>query len=398
MMKTAIRNEISSQRKGYALTRPFYTSEDIYQLDLEKYWGQSWLWAGHESQIPNAGDFFLFDFGAESVIIVRSEDKTIHANLNVCRHRGSRICLEDHGNKSVFTCPYHAWTYSLNGELRWAGHMEKSFECNEISLKSVKLINFQGLIFICLAESPPPINSILKKLSPLTQPFEFDHLKIAHSATYPVKANWKLAVENYMECYHCAPSHYEYSKSHSLKNPDEMEALLPAMKVRSESSGIPTTDLCTTGVESKQIGTDCYYRRYPLFKGYNTGSKDGKGVAPLLGKLSGYDGGATDLQIGSLNNFLIYSDHLVAYRFIPTGCHTTDIQTVWLVRDDAEEGKDYNLDDLTWLWHVTTQDDERIIKHNQQGVNSFYYEPGPLSTMEFGIPDFHHSYLSMLKK
>ena len=395
-MGACIQNRIKQHNLDHSLTRAFYTSPDIYLLDLERYWGRNWLFAGHVSQIPNVGDFFLFDFGNESVIISRDEDDTISAYLNVCRHRGSRICLESHGNKRTFTCPYHAWTYNLKGDLIWAGHMSKSFKSNNFSLKSVNLINFQGLIFICLTDNPPSIAPTLEKLAPLTRPFALEQLKIVHSASYPVAANWKLALENYMECYHCAPSHKEYSKSHSLKDPDEMEALIPSLNIRSEAAGLLIGEINSTGPTSTDIGTDCYYRRYPLFSGYDTGSNNGQPLAPLLGSLASYDGGASDLQIGSLNNFLIYSDHVIAYRFIPTGLQTTDIQTFWLVRGDAEEGKDYVLDDLTWLWHVTTLDDERIIRHNQQGVNSFYYRPGPLSSMEFGVSEFHHGYLTML--
>jgi Rieske 2Fe-2S family protein len=268
--------------------------------------------------------------------------------------------------------------------------MPDSFKSNNYSLKSVNLMNFQGLVFICLADNPPSIAPTLEKLAPLTQPFGLEQLKITHSASYPVAANWKLALENYMECYHYAPSHKEYSKSHSLKDPGEMEALIPSLNIRSEAAGLLIGEINSTGPTSTDIGTDCYYRRYPLFSGYDTGSNNGQPLAPLLGSLASYDGGASDLQIGSLNNFLIYSDHVIAYRFIPTGLQTTDIQTFWLVRGDAEEGKDYVLDDLTWLWHVTTLDDERIIRHNQQGVNSFHCRPGPLSSMKFDVSKFHH--------
>ena len=231
----------------------------------------------------------------------------------------------------------------------------------------------------------------------MTAPFGFDNLKVAHQASYPVPANWKLALENYLECYHCAPSHQEYSRSHSLKDPAAMTPeLIAAMQERSVAAGLPTDRIEETGADAEHPGTDVYYRRYPLFPGYDTGSRDGQALAPLLGGLRNFDGGATDVQLGPLNNFLVYSDYVVGYRFIPTGLQTTDIQTVWLVRGDAEEAKDYDLDLLTWLWHVTTLDDERIIRHNQEGVNSMHYRPGPLSSMEWGIADFHLNYLKMI--
>lgn len=275
--------------------------------------------------------------------------------------------------------------------------MPEGFDGKDYGLLPANVIVFQGLIFICLSRTPPPIESALERLAPMTAPFGFENLKIVHQASYPVPANWKLALENYLECYHCAPAHKEYSKSHSLKDPAAMTPeLIGAMRAKSIEAGLPVEEISETGENAEHLGTDVYYRRYPLFPGYVTGSQGGEGVAPLLGNLSGYDGGATDVQIGPLNNFLAYSDHLVGYRFVPRGLQSTDIQTVWMVRDDAQEGRDYDLDRLTWLWHVTTLDDERIIRINQEGVNSFHYSPGPLSSMEWALMDFYRSYLKMI--
>ncbi|MCP4327445.1 MAG: aromatic ring-hydroxylating dioxygenase subunit alpha [Alphaproteobacteria bacterium] len=393
----AIQSHIAKHKLGYALERPFYTSRAIYERDLERVWDRNWIWVGHFSQIPESGDYFLFEFGSESVIIVRDNNGTIRGHLNTCRHRGSRVCLKRSGNARSFTCPYHAWTYNLDGQWRAGRLVPEGFNGRDYGLLPVNVLDFQGLIFISLSASPPPIEPALERLAPMTAPFGFEKLKIAHQASYPVPANWKLAIENYMECYHCAPAHREYSKSHSLKDPAAMTPeLIAAMQERSIKAGLPVDVLNETGDRTKQVGTDIYYRRYPLFPGYQTGSKSGEGVAPPLGDLACHDGGATDVQIGPLNNFLVYSDYVVGYRFIPTALQSTDIQTVWLVRSDAEEGKDYDLEQLTWLWHVTTQDDERIIRHNQEGVNSLHYRPGPLSSMEWGIVDFHHGYLKMV--
>lgn len=388
---------INKAQSGYSLPGEFYTSPEVYQKDLRCYWAQNWVWAGHVSQLPEAGSYFLFEFGTESVIVVRDKVGQIRAHLNVCRHRGSRVCLQRSGKASSFVCPYHAWTYNLDGALRSGRLMPPEFDKNQHGLKPVNLHEFQGLLFICLSDNPPPIEEALAAIAPLTEPFDLTRLKIAHQESYPVKANWKLALENYLECYHCAPSHKQYSKSHSLKDPDSItEELLRKMQARSIAIGLPVTEISATGELAKSAGIDTYYRRYPLYPGYDTGSEDGTGVAPLLGSLKGLDGGATDLMIGPLNSFLVYADHMVAYRFIPTGVQTTDIQTLWLVNEDAREGEDYELDKLTWLWDVTTRDDERIIRHNQEGVNSSFYQPGPLSTMEWGIVDFHTGYLGSL--
>ena len=382
---------------SHSLPRQFYTSEILYKMDIEHYWNHSWIWVGHVSQIPKAGDFFVFDYGYESVIVARDKNKNVNAFLNVCRHRGSRVCIKKSGNTRVFACPYHAWTYELSGNLRAAREMGDDFDKAEYSLKKVNLRIFHGLIFICISNNPPNIDKGLLQMETLVEPFEFENLKIVHSQNYPVSANWKLALENYMECYHCAPAHLEYSKSHSLKDPSSANIeLKKCMLKKSIQVGLSDDELQINSLCSKDEEMDFYFSRYPLFQGYQTGSKSGKKLAPLLGKLKDFDGGTSDMQIGILNNFLCYSDHVIGYRFIPRSIQLTDIEVIWMVRSDAEEGLDYNVQDLTWLWHCTSQDDERIIGLNQKGVNSDHYVPGPLSNMEWGIKAFHAGYLKQL--
>ncbi|MFD1157467.1 aromatic ring-hydroxylating oxygenase subunit alpha [Roseovarius aestuarii] len=385
----------AQHQPGYALPREFYTSQMIYDHDIAAVWNRNWIWVGHETQIPDPGDYFLFDYGPESLIIVRDREGDIRAHLNVCRHRGSRVCTESSGKARVFVCPYHAWTYELSGALRAGREMGADFDPADWGLRQAQVRLFQGMILVCPSADAPPIDDALAQLAPLTAPFGFENLKVVHTAHYPVPANWKLAVENYLECYHCAPAHQEYARSHTLKSPLQMEALLPAMQKRAAVSGLPTTELNLTGPDAIAPGTDVYYRRYPLFDGYKTGSQSGEPLAPLLGTLTDFDGGATDVSLGILNYMLVYSDHLVGYRFVPRSVQETDIQVVWMVRNDAEEGRDYDPEALTWLWHVTSQDDERIIRHNQAGVNSHFFQPGPLAEMEWAIHDFYNFYRAM---
>ena len=395
--RRALDRLIAAQEEGRALSRAFYTSDLVYDRDIAAYWNQSWLWAGHVSQIPEPGDFFRFDYGPESIIVARGRDGQVHAHLNVCRHRGSRVCTEQSGRARVFVCPYHAWTYELDGRLRAGRKMADGFDPEAHGLAPAHLRVFDGMILVSLAQTPPPIDEGLARLAPLVAPYGLADLRIAHTASYPVPANWKLAVENYMECYHCAPAHLDYARSHSLKDPATithgMEARLAAEE---EVAGVPPAALDLTGRAAAGPGADVYWSRYPLYKGYATGSRDGALLAPLLGRLKSPVGAATDLQIGPLNNWLVYSDHVVAYRFLPRGLQETEIQIVWMVRGDAEEGCDYDRDALTWLWHVTSLDDERIIRHNQEGVNSHRFEPGPLAGMEWAIRGFYDGYLAMI--
>ncbi|QYX57527.1 aromatic ring-hydroxylating dioxygenase subunit alpha [Roseovarius sp. SCSIO 43702] len=382
---------------GHALPREFYSDPDVYEADIRDYWNHHWIWVGHVSQVAEPGAFFLFDYGPESIIVVRDREGRLGAFLNVCRHRGSRVCVARSGTARVFSCPYHAWTFELDGRLRRATHMDEDFAPEEHGLFKVHLRVFEGLIFVSTGDEPPELDEGLAGMRDAVAPYRLDRLKIAHEASYPVPANWKLAIENYMECYHCAPAHHDYSRSHSLKDPDSITPeLRAAMEAEVEAAGLLPAKFGRDSLAAP-VGMDFWLNRYPLYPGYTTGSKDGALLAPLLGNLKAPVAAATDMQIGILNNFLIYSDHVVGYRFVPRGVQQTDIEMVWLVREDAEEGRDYDVGALTWLWHVTTLDDERIIRVNQEGVNSHHFVPGPLSSMEWGIRTFYAGYLDRLR-
>ncbi len=128
MNKQALAELISKQKTGYALDHEFYQDEEIYQRDIERIYLKSWLYTGHQSEIPNKGDFFLYKMANEEVIVLRGDDGQISTLLNVCRHRGSRVCLEAKGSAKRLSCPYHGWTYDLDGKLIAAAHMDESFD------------------------------------------------------------------------------------------------------------------------------------------------------------------------------------------------------------------------------------------------------------------------------
>lgn len=383
MKEQALTELIGKQKKGFALDREFYQDEEIYRRDVERIYMKAWLYAGHQSEIPNKGDYFLYSVAGEEVIILRGDDEQVHALLNVCRHRGSRVCLEAKGSSKRLTCPYHGWTYALDGSLIAAAHMKADFDKSSHGLKQVHHTVFEGMIFINFADQPSSFDIVRNDLGPYLHPYRLDQAKVARRQSYPVNSNWKLAVENYKECYHCGPAHPEYSKAHSLALPqDRWQAEMDALIEKMPSCGLKNSMMNHSYVKGSEFGTDRAYEHYPLLRGHVTGSRDGKPVAPLMGEISGYDGGAHDIKIGPVLYGLLYCDHVVLYRFTPTGVDTCDCDITWLVNGSAEAGKDYNLDELTWLWDVTTIADKTIIENNQKGVNSRFFEPGPFSTFE----------------
>jgi phenylpropionate dioxygenase-like ring-hydroxylating dioxygenase large terminal subunit len=386
---------INSYRPNYSLPAQFYNDPAVYRHDLETVFSRAWIYAGHVSQLPDAGCYLLLDFGGESIIVVKGKDSEVRAFANVCRHRGSRICLHQSGKVRTFVCPYHAWTYDLDGTLRSKREMPGEFQRQDFGLKPVRAGVFHGLIFVNLDPDAPDLHAGLSEMNSALNIYNLKTAKVACQKTFTVEANWKLAIENFMECYHCAPAHAEYSCSHALNKPEDYEALRPAMLKRSEALGYQIESLDQSKPADRNA-IQYFYTRSALYDPYVTGSQDGKPVAPLLGDIKEFGGGAADTMFGPATYGILYPDHAVLYRFLPADVQKTDMEIVWLVHEQAEAGKDYDLDRLTWLWTVTTESDKTIILNNQKGVNSRFYEPGPLSGMETFLTTFVEWYLEQI--
>jgi phenylpropionate dioxygenase-like ring-hydroxylating dioxygenase large terminal subunit len=277
--------------------------------------------------------------------------------------------------------------------------MDESFDRSGIGLKRISVEVFEGMIFVNFAEEPSDFGLIRSGLEGCLEPYELEATKVAHRQSYPIASNWKLAVENYCECYHCAPAHPEYSMGHGLAHADaRSEQLYQNVMARAGACGLSEREVNHMYLAAPAFGADYAFERYPMIRDHVTGSEDGRPLAPLLGSIRDYDGGATDLQVGPVTYALLYCDHVVIYRFTPLTIDTADCDITWLVRADAEEGKDYDRDKLTWLWDVTTHADKAIIERNQQGVNSRFYVPGQLSTFEDYTWKFLSWYLEAMKQ
>lgn len=375
--------EAQRRRPGFAMHPYFYGSQVTFEIELTEILFKTWLYAGHVSQIPAPGDFMQYRLGRDAIIICRDLEGKLHALANTCRHRGARVCEDQSGSSEVFTCPYHGWVYNLDGSLRFAREMDENdgFDSSSHGLKRIQLIEFEGLIFINCDQGAEDFLADLRTIEPMLQSYDLPIAKVASSHTYTIEANWKLALENYVECYHCATLHPAYAKLHTLSEPHEhVQVINDAMLARTErETGLA---VLTREASSSYKGAHCsgggvYYNRYALYDGYVTGSPNGAPVAPLMGQYRGYDGGAGDFGLGPLCFMLGYPDHCVLYRFTPRTLTSTDMEVVWLVRGDAAEGKDYKKSELTWLWHQTTLEDMHIVSQTAEGVNSHFFEPGP---------------------
>ena len=394
-----IKELLNNQQEDWSLDQRFYKDTSIFDLEKHNIFYNSWIFIGHESQIPNKGDFFVYKLLDEEIIVLRNKENKVKAFFNVCRHRGSRVCLEEKGNTSRFSCPYHSWTYNLDGKLLAAKSLREGIDKSKLGLHPCNIESASGMLLINLSDNPQSLKNLQSDLKEPFEMFGFKDLKVAAHKNYPIASNWKLAVENYQECYHCAPAHPEYSLSHSLKIEDEpgFDEAQEKMMNNLESCGLKDIEV-NKDFSNKDPDQEQYaYSRYALFDGYMTGSKDGKPLAPLLGNIKEFNQGCSDFNIGPVSYFLAYCDHIVGYIFTPTSQDQCQCDIYWLVNKDAKENKDYNKEKLMWLWDVTTYADETIIVNNQKGVNSIKYQSGPYTDKEQITRRFIKWYLSELK-
>ncbi|MEM9690350.1 MAG: aromatic ring-hydroxylating dioxygenase subunit alpha [Pseudomonadota bacterium] len=374
---------LAAQPEGMTLLADFYLDPEVYSAELERLVFPNWWVVGHTSEWREPGDFRLFELAGESVILVRGDDGELRAFANVCRHRGSRVCLESDGNTQRFSCPYHGWQFGREGQLLAARSMPADFDKTEWGLKPVAVENLHGVVLVCLAGAPPSIDDARRDLAAPMRAFDFERLTVAARRDWTIPANWKITVENYQECYHCSAAHPEYARMHTLTvDYRRRDQLQTSMREKLLSAGLPDVEYAFSDYDTPDGQMGYHYSRTAMFDGYLTGSRDGKPVAPLLGNLTGYDGGASDFTFGPFSFMLAYSDHIVCYVFKPIDLTRSSCEVTWYVRDDAEPGRDYDLDALTWLWDVTMDADKTIIKDTYAGVRSRFYEPGVFSMME----------------
>ena len=231
------------ERPQHAMDAYFYRSHLVYERELDHLVFKSWLYALHSSEIPAKGDYQLVEIGEDSIIVVRGDDGEIRAMHNICRHRGAQVCEAAAGNKRTFVCPYHGWVYNLDGSLKAARetHVMPDFDTAAHGLKPVRCVEYMGLVFI---NCDPNADDFLGPLENIREPlgaYDLANAKVAHRQTYKIDANWKLVLENYLECYHCATSHRAYAKLHTFKDLHEKVApIVEALLERSdEVTGVP---------------------------------------------------------------------------------------------------------------------------------------------------------------
>ncbi|QPM92210.1 aromatic ring-hydroxylating oxygenase subunit alpha [Pseudooceanicola algae] len=390
---------LARRRTGYALERPFYTDPEIFRTDMDTIWYRDWLFAAAACELEKTGSYVTWQVGDYNVIMVRGADRVIRAFHNSCRHRGSVLCSAEKGTAPKLVCPYHQWTYELDGRLLWARDMGPDFDPSRHGLKPVHCRELAGLVYICLADEAPDFDAFAGVAAPYLDIHDLGDAKVAMQTTITENGNWKLVWENNRECYHCGGNHPALCRTF----PDD-----PSVSGIGEGGAVPANvqahfDRCeSAGAPARfHLADSGQYRlaRMPLKIGTKSYTMDGElAVARRLGRVP-FDDAGTLLKFHyptTWNHFL--SDHSILFRVTPVGPTETRVTTTWLVHKDAVEGRDYDLQRLTEVWVTTNEEDRRVVEDNQHGINSPAFEPGPYSPLqESGVIQFTDWYCDSLR-
>jgi Rieske 2Fe-2S family protein len=344
------------------LPQPYFISPEIFAEEHEKIFLRNWVLVGHQSEIAHSGDYFIAEVAGESLIVIRSrsehvngEKPGIRAFYNVCRHRGTRLCEENRGRLRAIQCPYHAWTYALDGRLIGAPHMDyvPGFDKADYPLHPVKLELWEGFIFVCLNKTFASLCDWFASLSGKFSHWNLAKLRSARRIKYDVKANWKLIFENYSECYHCPGVHPALSKLtpyDSAENDlDEGPFLGGFMPITTGHSLTLSGNACALpvgNIKAEDHHRVFYYSIFP--------------------------------------NMLLsmHPDYVMVHQLWPQTPDQTIIFCDWFFNPEAFAQPDFNPDDAIEFWDMTNKQDWHVCELSQQGIASRAYQPGPYSARE----------------
>ncbi|MEM1412951.1 MAG: aromatic ring-hydroxylating dioxygenase subunit alpha [Pseudomonadota bacterium] len=330
----------------------WYRNADHYALEVEHIFLRDWFCVGRSEQWPEPGDHGVLERFGESLLIVRNGEGQLKAVDNLCRHRGARLC--DGGEdtheaglrggllgRKLIRCPYHAWTYDLDGRLINAPFLDDQpgFDPSEIALHPVALAEWGGFVFLCLTpESAPDFANLVAGPAARIVRYPLADLRVGHSIDYPVAANWKVLCENYNECYHCGPVH------------PELCAVVPTFREGGGSDldwarGIPHREGATTFTASGETER----RSFPGLDEDEQTRHKGELLLPNL--------------------FLSLSrDHVAAFILTPSGVDRTEVTCLFLFEPFELEQEGFDPSDAGDFWDVVNRQDWAVCERVQQGM------------------------------
>jgi len=362
------------------LAGDYYTSESVFAAEQERIVEATWFCATRSADLAEPGRFKKIQVGRESVLVVRGRDGLLRAFLNVCRHRGSQLCTESEGQvRRNLRCAYHSWSYALDGKLMGAPNIAAltdeagaGIDRYAFGLIPVALTEWLGYAWVCLSDTPPPFEDVIAETTAVLgdadviNRYGIGGLDVGHRVVYDVAANWKLIVENFMECYHCTSIH------------PELVGLLPEF-----TRGVAAQANIGLGVE---FGSE--------IKGFTL---DGSpGFERLPGITDDQDRRYYAITVKPTVFINLVPDHVIFHRMYPMSVNRTVVECDWLYTADVLGSKP-DLSHSVELFHRVNQQDFEACERTQPAMSSrAYRHGGVLVPAEHHIAEFHKWVVSRL--
>lgn len=339
------------------LPAAYYTDARYFERELDALFRTMWICAGRTEEVQAPGQFVLREVAGDSVIITRSADGGLHAFHNVCRHRGTRLCTDASGHfAGSIQCPYHAWTYGLDGRLIGAPHMDEvpHFRKEDFPLHRVPVEAWDGHVFVNVAKAPPPLSVQLADLPGKFRSWRMEDLRLGRRIVYDVKANWKLIIQNYNECLHCPNLHPALNRlSHYLSG------------------------------ENEPLHASYMGGRMDLRPGVETLSLDGLCRRSLLPDLAADDRRRVYYYAIFPNMLLsLHPDYMMVHTLWPIAPDRTVNVCEWHFHPSELARDDFDASDAVDFWDMTNRQDWHVCELSQAGISSRAYTPGPYSNRE----------------
>ncbi len=370
------------ERTQPTIPSEWYFDRGIFEREMDAIWTKEWLYVGRSDEVAERRDYKIVKIGDQHIVLVRDLYGRLRAFHNTCRHRGSILCTEESGSfeGGSIVCPYHAWTYSLDGRLIATPHQLESadFDMGDYSLYGVAAGEWGGFMFINLAgEDAEPLASTLGDVPERFRNFHTERLKVGATETYEMNVNWKVFWENFSECFHCPSVHPELSKVVPIFG----KGLLSDMED-------PTSDL-----PPEEIKRDpATGRPKPrLAEGMVTWTMDGTTDLPYFPDL-------TDEEKATGHSFAVirpswfvafHPDFLRVGRVAARGPERTDLVVDWLFQESVLADPEFDAREHVSLGILITEQDALVCEYNQQGLHSNRHGHGLLTLQEHGVAAIH---------
>lgn len=361
--QTDLERVIAPFGSSRTFTADAYLSQEVFDWEMANVFSRSWVCVGRGEELVRPSQIRAIEVAGEGVLLARDAEGKLTAFSNVCRHRGHELAPIGHAiDAHLIRCPYHAWSYRFDGQLRGAPTFTRTpgFDMSEFPLVGVRVAEYLGWAWVDLSGQAPPVEEHFGNLAEFAAPYETQHLRTAAIHDYVVNANWKIVVENYNECYHCSSIH-----------PELCEVTPPDSGMDHQPTGM-------------WCGGTMFLKDHAVTMSLD-GASNGVRFRSLDDEMARYV-----WYVTAVPNLLLsmHPDYVMTHRLVPVSPDETLIECSWLFPLETFELEGFDPAYAVDFWDITNREDWTACERVMKGVRHQGYRPGPLSSWEGTVYQF----------